>query len=78
VLKKITYLEENRPKVSNIKFDEQTESSLKPDSLMLERREGNMSYNFILYTLHCKTIQQPNYKYLFMNREKKTWVRQFI
>ena len=37
---------------------------------MLERREGNMSYNFILYTLHCKTIQQPNYKYLFMNKEK--------
>lgn len=35
---------------------------------MLERREGNTSHNFILYTLQCKTIQQPNYKYLFVNK----------
>jgi hypothetical protein len=38
---------------------------------MLERREGNMSHNFILYTLHCKTIQQQKYKYLLTNKEKK-------
>jgi len=67
VLKKYL-LRSNSPKVSIIKFDEQTESSLKPDSLMLERREGNTSHNFILYTLQCKTIQQPNYKYLLVNK----------
>lgn len=55
-------------KVSIIKFDEQITSSFKPDSLMLERREGNTSHNFILYTLQCKTIQQPIYKYLLMNK----------
>lgn len=63
--KKNTY---NSLKVSIIKFDEQIKSSFKPDSLMLERREGNTSHNFILYTLQCKTIQQPNYKYLLMNK----------
>jgi hypothetical protein len=48
--KKKKYLLRNNSLKDNITiFDEHTASSLKPDSIMLKRQEGNTSHDFVLY-----------------------------